>query len=93
MVSKAGNLLGFTHYVADEADDGAWLYSDEGLEMFKMAQEHKLIASIHCRPQHQQHIRELANRVQLGQLFRNSVQKRVNFSWHLIILMLIAPAI
>jgi L-fuconolactonase len=53
---------GFTHYVADEADDGAWLYSNDGLEMFEVAQEQHLIASIHCRPQHQQHIRELAKR-------------------------------
>lgn len=53
---------GFTHYVADEADDGHWLYSDDGIQMFEVAQEHNLIASLHCRPQHQIHIRELAKR-------------------------------
>ncbi len=53
---------GFTHYVADDANDGSWLYSDEGVEMFDVAQEHKLLASIHCRPQHQKHIRKLAQR-------------------------------
>ena len=53
---------GFTHYIADTAEDGSWLNSHDGLEMFELAQEHNLIASIHCRPQHQIHIRELAKR-------------------------------
>lgn len=53
---------GFTHYIADNADDGQWLNSDEGARFFEVAQAHDLIASIHCRPQHQRHLRELAKR-------------------------------
>lgn len=53
---------GFTHYIADPADDARWLYSPEGMALFELAQADSLIASIHCRPQHQTHIRELASR-------------------------------
>lgn len=54
---------GFTHYIADPAEDAAWLYSDDGTAMFELAQARGIIASIHCRPQHQPHIRELAKRL------------------------------
>ena len=53
---------GFTHYLADPADDGRWLISNEGLQFFEAAAALGAIASIHCRPQHQAHIRELAAR-------------------------------
>lgn len=51
---------GITHYLADEADDGAWLYSAEGIKFFEVMLNHGLIFSIHCLPQHQLHLRELA---------------------------------
>ena len=54
---------GFTHYLADPADDGRWLISNEGLQFFEAAAALGAIASIHCRPQHQAHIRELAARI------------------------------
>ena len=53
---------GFTHYLDDPADDGRWLNSYEGLQFFEAAAALGAIASIHCRPQHQAHIRELAAR-------------------------------
>lgn len=56
---KTYPMKGFTHYLADE-DDGSWLYSDEGREFFKLAQDAKLIASIHCHPHQQKAIREVA---------------------------------
>jgi len=54
-------LKGFTHYLKGE-DDGAWLYSEEGLAFFKVAEEKKLIASIACRPHQQAAIRQVAER-------------------------------
>lgn len=53
---------GFTHYVNDPADDARWLNSPEGAAMFKVADSQGAVASIHCRPQHLTHIRELAKR-------------------------------
>ncbi|MAS33952.1 MAG: hypothetical protein CL610_08090 [Anaerolineaceae bacterium] len=51
---------GFTHYLADEADAGDWFLSDEGLAFLECAHAHHLLASIHCRPQHQSAIRQVA---------------------------------
>ncbi|MCB0144633.1 MAG: amidohydrolase family protein [Caldilineaceae bacterium] len=52
-------IKGFTHYLKHD-DDGAWLYSAEGLAFFKVAEEKKLIASIACAPHHQPAIRKVA---------------------------------
>lgn len=54
-------IKGFTHYLRHE-DDGAWLYSDEGLAFFTVAAEYNLIASIAGRPEHQPAIRKVAER-------------------------------
>ena len=54
-------IKGFTHYLKPD-DDGAWLYSDEGLAFFKVAEEKKLIASIAGHPGHQPAIRKVAER-------------------------------
>ena len=54
-------LKGFTHYLKGD-DDGAWLYSEEGLAFFKVAEEKKLIASIACRPHQQPALRRVAER-------------------------------
>ena len=48
------------HYLTDEAEDGAWLHSGEGRRFFEVMRERGLIFSIHCLPQHQAHIRQLA---------------------------------
>jgi L-fuconolactonase len=52
-------IRGFTHYLKHD-DDGAWLYSEEGLAFFGVAAEHNLIASISCQPHHQAGIRRVA---------------------------------
>ena len=52
-------LKGFTHYLKGD-DDGAWLYSDEGLAFFRVAAEKRLIASIACRPHQQPALRKVA---------------------------------
>ena len=44
-------LKGFNHYLLPD-DDGAWLYSEEGLEFFGVAADAGLIASIACGPHH-----------------------------------------
>lgn len=54
-------IKGFTHYLKHD-DDGAWLYSEEGLAFFKVAEEKRLIASIACAPHHQPAIRRAAER-------------------------------
>ena len=54
-------IKGFTHYLAP-SDDGAWLYSEEGLKLFQVAADHNLIASISCLPQQQPAIRQIAER-------------------------------
>ncbi|NJN82855.1 MAG: amidohydrolase family protein, partial [Caldilineaceae bacterium] len=54
-------IKGFTHYLRDD-DDGAWLYSDEGLAFFQVAAERKLIASISGHPGHQPALRKVAER-------------------------------
>ena len=51
-------LKGFTHYL--RGDDDGWLYSDEGLAFFKVAEEKKLIASIAGPPSQQPAIRKVA---------------------------------
>lgn len=52
-------IKGFTHYLRDE-DDGAWLYSDDGLAFFGVAAERRLIASISATPHHQPALRRVA---------------------------------
>lgn len=52
-------IVGFTHYLKHD-DDGSWLYSDEGLAFFGVADERKLIASIACRPQQHAALRRVA---------------------------------
>ena len=54
-------LKAFTHYL-DNEDDGAWLYSDEGLAFFQVAVDRNLIASIACHPHHQPALRRVAER-------------------------------
>lgn len=44
-------LKAFTHYLRSD-DDGTWLYSDEGVAFFQVAQKKRLIASIAGGPQH-----------------------------------------
>ncbi len=54
-------IKGFTHYLKHD-DDAAWLYSDEGIAFFKMAEQFNLIASIAGAPHHQPAIRKVAER-------------------------------
>jgi L-fuconolactonase len=54
-------IKGFTHYV-DAKDDGSWLCSEQGLQLFQTAADLKLIASIHCQAAQQPTIRFLAER-------------------------------
>jgi|SRR5581483_2809487 len=52
---------GFTHYVRRD-DDGSWFLSDEGLAFFRVAEEHRLIASLSLPPHLQPVLRQLAAR-------------------------------
>lgn len=52
-------VAGFTHYLKQE-DDGAWLFSEEGLEVFRYAEEHALLVSISSYPHQQAALRRLA---------------------------------
>jgi len=54
-------IKGFTHYLAKD-DDGAWLYSEEGLAFFQTAADLGLIASIACWPHQQPAVRRIAER-------------------------------
>lgn len=54
-------IAGFTHYLAND-DDGAWLYSEDGLAFFRVAEARGLLASIHCQPYHHPAIRRVAER-------------------------------
>jgi L-fuconolactonase len=54
-------IAGFTHYVSND-DDGSWLTSDEGRAFFRVAEERRLLASIHCQTHHQPAIRRVAER-------------------------------
>ena len=54
------NIIGFTHYLGD--DDGSWLYSNEGIKLFEVADKNGLIASIAGAPKHQKSIRKVAER-------------------------------
>ena len=54
-------LKAFTHYLRRE-DDGAWLYSEEGLEVFRSAEELGLIASLACYPHQHAAVRRAAER-------------------------------
>ena len=53
------NIIGFTHYLDDD-DDGDWLYSEEGIKLFQVANKNKMIASIAGSPKHQKSIRKVA---------------------------------
>ena len=53
------SIKGFTHYLAPD-DDGAWLYTDEGQKLFKVAAACNLISSISCQPHQQPAIRRVA---------------------------------
>jgi predicted TIM-barrel fold metal-dependent hydrolase len=55
-------IKGFTHYLKAE-DDGAWLYSPEGIAFFRFAAERKLIASIALRPQQHPALRRMAEQI------------------------------
>jgi len=57
---KRWHPVAFTHYLLDDADEGVWLHSEAGMAFFEVAASHGLIASIHCLPGHQAHIRKLA---------------------------------
>ena len=59
VVEQRGRIKGFTHYLA-EADDGAWLASEDGHAFFRVAAERNLIASIACHPHQQPAIRHIA---------------------------------
>ncbi len=61
-IAERWPVKGFTHYLSRE-DDGAWLYSEDGLEFFGVAMERRLIASIACNPHHQPAIRRMAERL------------------------------
>lgn len=52
-------IKGFTHYLA-AADDGSWLYSDEGQRVFKIAEKYNLIVSLSTSTHHQPAIRRAA---------------------------------
>ncbi len=54
------NPVAISHYLSDEADDGAWLHSAEGRKFIEVMREHGLIFSIHCLPQHQADLRKMA---------------------------------
>ena len=55
------HMKGFTHYLASE-DDGSWLTSRAGTDFFKVAEEHRLIASIACQPHQQSALRKVAEK-------------------------------
>jgi L-fuconolactonase len=54
-------LKAFTHYLRKE-EDGSWLYSPEGLEVFRAARELGLLASLACYPHQQAAVRKAAER-------------------------------
>lgn len=58
-ITEKWPIRGFTHYL-DTRDHGEWLHSDEGVRLFQTAADHKLIASIACRPYQQPAIRRIA---------------------------------
>lgn len=59
--AKKWPMKGFTHYLAGE-DDAAWFLSPDGVSFWRTASELKLIASIACRPRHQDVLRKTAER-------------------------------
>jgi L-fuconolactonase len=54
-------IRGFTHYLAQD-EDGSWLYSEVGQQVFQVAAERRLIASLSAQPHHQTAIRRIAER-------------------------------
>jgi predicted TIM-barrel fold metal-dependent hydrolase len=54
-------VKGFIHRLKGE-EDGAWLYSEEGLEFFMAASEKRLIANIGCGPHQQAALRRVAEK-------------------------------
>lgn len=59
-LSDTRDIKGFTHYV--EGDDDGWLVSEEGMAMFGVAAERRLIASIAASPRWQPSLRHVAER-------------------------------
>jgi L-fuconolactonase len=55
---RAYEPVGLTHYVGREND--GWLASDEGMEFFGVAAEHRLIVSLAASPAWQEDIRSIA---------------------------------
>jgi L-fuconolactonase len=60
-IAERWPIKGFTHYLKHE-DDAAWLYAEEGIAFFKVAEQFNLIASIAGAPRHQAAIRKVAER-------------------------------
>ena len=60
-IAERWPIRGFTHYLRHD-DDGAWLYSAEGIAFFQVAEQFNLIASIAGAPHHQPAIRRVAER-------------------------------
>jgi len=60
-IAERWPIRGFTHYLRHD-DDGAWLYSAEGIAFFQVAEQFNLIASIAGAPHHQAAIRQVAER-------------------------------
>ncbi len=54
-------IAGFTHYLKQE-DDGAWLTTEEGADLLRVAAERGLIVSLSCYPHQQWAIRQAAER-------------------------------
>jgi len=52
------DLVGFTHYVRNEVD--GWLTGDDGTEVFELAAEHGLLASLAVPPAWQEQVRAAA---------------------------------
>jgi predicted TIM-barrel fold metal-dependent hydrolase len=52
---------GFTQYLASE-DDASWFLSPDGLDFWRVASEQRLIASLACKPRHQDVLRKVAER-------------------------------
>ena len=61
LAAEGWPLKAFTHYLRGD-DDASWLYSEEGIAFFRVAQEKKLIASIAGGPQHWPAVCKIAER-------------------------------
>lgn len=56
------SFRGFTLYLT-EAEDGSWLVGDEGLAFFRLASEHRLLASLSVLPRQVPHVVALARKL------------------------------